>query len=258
MPDSIHDGATEEAGRAGRRRDWERRGLIGPIKVLTRDATARISAEFRDQYARSDISDKRNRHADLPVLAALCANPDIWWPAHEILGDELLLWRTAMFLDNPSLAWHEDHHARLFARDAFSISMLLAIEDSPTDNCTVFVPGSHRMAIPEKERRFGITAEIRAGGNVVYAGEVPAEFQEPRPLGRGEVILFHPRLVHASSGFVNRALSAGRSEPAGKRMSLAFRIASPDCVLRNEAFPMPHEDRDEVLRVISRSSGAGS
>ena len=54
--------------------------------------------------------------------------------------------------------------------------MLLAIEDSPPDNCTVVVPGSHTLTVPEeKEAGYGITATRQAGGNVRYAGEIAAE-----------------------------------------------------------------------------------
>ena len=54
--------------------------------------------------------------------------------------------------------------------------MLLAIEDSPPDNCTVFVPGSHTLTVPEKEARYGVSATRQAGGNVRYAGESRPNF----------------------------------------------------------------------------------
>ena len=251
MPGSIRDRLARRAGRADRGREWERRGIVGPLGALSRSDAARIGRDFREQYARSGIAATRNRHVDLPVLAELCANPDIWQPAHDILGDELLLWRTNMFLGNPRLPWHEDRHARLFVDEAFNLSMLLAIEDSPPDNCTVFVPGSHTLAIAEKEDRYGITATHQAGGNVRYAGDIAAGFREPLPLKAGEMILFHPELLHASAGFVH-----GEPESASERMSLTFRVAPAGIALREEAFPEARGHRDAVARVISRSSRA--
>lgn len=248
MTGSVHEGAKDGAGPAARRRDWERRGLVGPVEILTRDEAARLGAGFREQYGRSGNRATRNRHADLPVLAALCENPRLWPPAHELLGDELLLWRTNMFLGNPTLPWHEDRHAALFARETFSLSMLLAIEDSPPDNCTVFVPGSHRLTVEEKEGTYGITALVKPGGNLRYGGEIGAEFREPRPLRAGEAVLFHPKLLHASSGFVNGADGTSR-----ERMSLTFRVAAAGAALRDKAFPGEREHRAEVLRRISRA-----
>ena len=249
MPGFMPSGATGGGGRADRRRDWERRGLLGPVETLAREQATRIGSEFREQHAASGISDTRNRHVDLPVLAALCANPKIWRPAHELMGDELLLWRANMFLGSPALPWHEDRHARLFVEETFSLSMLLALDDSPTDNCTVFVPGSNRLTVSEKEERYGITAEVKAVGNVRYAGNIAAAFREPCPLRAGEAVLFHPELLHASSGFVNAV-----SSTSCHRMSLAFRLASKGAALRDEAFPDPRERRGEVLRVISTSA----
>ena len=248
MTGSMQEGVKDGAGRAARRRDWERQGLVGPVEILTRREAIRTGAEFRAEYTASGIAATRNRHADLPVLADLCEHPRLWAPAHELLGDELLLWRTNMFLGNPTLPWHEDRHAALFARETFSLSMLLAIEDSPPDNCTVFVPGSHRLTVQEKEGTYGITALVKPGGNLRYAGEIGAEFREPRPLRAGEAVLFHPELLHASSGFVN-----GAAETSSERMSLTFRVASAGATLRDKAFPGEREHREEVLRRISRS-----
>ena len=246
---SMDNGSGMADRRAADRRDWERRGLVGPVEVLTRSEANRIGREFREQFAQSGIAATRNRHADLPVLAELCANPNVWQPAHDLLGDDLLLWRTNMFLGNPRLPWHEDRHARLFVREAFSLSMLLAIEDSPPENCTVVVPGSHRLTVPEKEAGYSIKATHQAGGNVRYAGEIAAEIRELQPLKAGEMVLFHRGLLHASSGFVD-----GREPAAAERISISLRVTESGVELRDEAFPEAREDRELVLRSMRHSS----
>lgn len=247
----TNSGPTRDTGHAAHAawlRDWERRGVLGPVEALTRHEAARIARDFRKQYARSGVAGTRNRHVDLRVLAELCDNAGIWLPAHAILGDELLLWRTRMFLGNPRLPWHEDRHAELFVRKALSLSVLLAIEDSPPDNCTVIVAASHKLSVGEKEARYGITASRKAGGSVRYRGEVAAGFHEALPLRAGEMILFHPKLLHASAGF-----TIGGDPVTHERMSIAFRVTSPNVELRDEAFP--EERRDLVLRTLRRASG---
>ena len=216
---------------------------------MSRRDAAGIGGDFRAQHAQSGIPSARNRHVDLPVLAALCERPEIWQLAHEILGDRLLLWRTNMFLGNPGLPWHEDRYAGLFVREAFSLSLMLAIEDSPSDNCTVFALESHGLTIREKERRFDIEARPQAFGNVRYAGQVAAESCAFMPLQAGEMIVFHPELLHASSGYVN-----GRTEAPAERMSITFRVTTPDAKLRDEAFADGPGDAKAVLRSIERSS----
>ena len=246
---AIYGKLTRPARRASRRRDWERRGLIGPVRVMSRRDAARIGREFQVQYEQSGIALTRNRHVDLPVLATLCEHPKLWQPAHEILGDRLVLWRTSMFLGNPDLPWHEDRHAALFVREAFSLSLLLALKDSPQDNCTVFALGSHRLTPRAKERRYGIEARPKASGNVRYTGQVAARSCTFLPLEAGEMIAFHPELLHASSGYVT-----GRTEVSTERMSLTIRVTTPDAMPRDEAFPGGFEVRSAVLRAVDRSS----
>ena len=212
---SVH-GSGRPFERPDHRHDWERHGLVGPIRIMSRQDATGIGRDFMEQHARSGDASRRNRHVDLPVLAALCGG-GIWWPVHEILGDRLLLWRTNMFLGNPALPWHEDRHAGLFVGEAFSLSVMVAIGDSPPDNCTVFVPGSHRLAVREKERRFGIEARPQAFGNVRYEGRITSESCRFLALEAGEMIVFHPALLHASSGHVH-----GPIEPSAERMSITF------------------------------------
>ena len=109
---------------------------------------------------------------------------------------------------------------------------------------------SHTLTPDEKEDRYGIAATRQAGGNVRYAGGIGAEFREPLSLNAGEMILFHPGLLHASSGFVN-----GRDRPSRERMSITLRVTVSGAELRDEALSEEHEERDLVLRTIRRLPG---
>ena len=235
--------------RSGSRLQYERRGMLGPEQLLTRSEACQLANDFEIQIARSGNSRTRNRHVDLPALARLCANPKVWQPLHEILGDELLLWRTNLFLGNPALPWHEDRHDRLFDRQCFSLSLMLAIDDNPPDNCAVFIPGSHGLSVTEKESRYGIQAMPKASGNVRYEGQIAMEFCEPIHLKAGQAILMHPRVLHASSGHLT-----GQFEPRGDRKSLTFRVTLPGARFREAAFPDECETSSTVLRTIRRAT----
>ena len=211
----------------------------------------RIKSAIRAQRSRSGVSATRNRHIDLPVLDRLCADEGFWRPIHDVLGGELLLWRTNMFLADPRLPWHEDRHSEAFEGDALSFSTLLAMDDLPEQSCTVFVPGSHRLSIAEKERRYGISATYRKSGNLRYAGQVAERFCAPLPLKAGEAVLFHPHLLHASGSYARDRRSTSR-----ERMILTFRITTPAVELRDSAFPEAGEGGDKGLRFLSRASGA--
>ena len=197
---------------------WKRWGLLGPLPLLGENEVARIKSAVEAQYSRSGVPSTRNRHIDLPVLDALCEDADFWRPVHDVLGGELLLWRTNMFLADPRLPWHEDRHSEAFEGDAPSFSTLLAMDDLPSQSCTVFVPGSHRLTVPEKERKFGISATYRESGNIRYAGRVAERFRVPLPLKAGEAVLFHPHLLHASGSYARDGCRTSR-----ERMILTFR-----------------------------------
>ena len=226
---------------------------LGPLPLLGENEAARIKSAIRAQRSRSGVSSTRNRHIDLPVLDALSVDADFWRPIHDVLGRELLLWRTNMFLADPRLPWHEDRHSEAFEGDALSFSTLLAMDDLPSQSCTVFVPGSHRLSVAEKERRYGIAATYRESGNIRYAGQVAERFCAPLPLEAGEAVLFHSHLLHASGSYAR-----DRRRTSRERMILTFRITTPAAVLRDSAFPEASEDGDRGLRWIRRSSGAAS
>ena len=78
-------------------RQWCESGLIGPLDVLDVSEVSELATGFRRQYASSGNEATMNRHADLPALAELCGDARIWAPAHLILGERLLLWRTNVF-----------------------------------------------------------------------------------------------------------------------------------------------------------------
>ena len=226
-------------------REWNRRGVVGPVRIVHRRDAVGIGRDFRQQHKRSGIASTINRHVDLPALAALCEDSRIWRYAHEILGDRLMLWRTNMFLGNPILPWHEDRYAGLFVGDASSLSLMLAIEDSPPDNCAVVAPGSHRLTIGDKERKYAIEARWQAFGNLRYAGQVAVESCEFVSMKAGEMIVLHPELMHASSGNVN-----GLTDVSAERLSIVFRVTTPAAKLRDEAFAHGPGDGNAVLRII--------
>ena len=228
---------------------WKQEGLLGPLPLLGETEVARLKNAIKAQRSRSGVSATRNRHIDLPVLASLCANREFWRPIHAVLGRELLLWRTNMFLADPRLPWHEDRHSQSFEGDALSFSVLLAMDDLPWQNCTVLVPGSHKLSVPEKEHRFGISASCRESGNIRYTGQVAERFCEPLPLRAGEAVLFHPHLLHASGSYVGE-----RCRTRQERMILTFRITKPSVKLRDNAFPGASENGDKGLRFIRRYS----
>jgi hypothetical protein len=161
---------------------WHAHGYVPPVRVMPAAAMAAHVAAFERQH---DGGPAMNRHCDLPALQAICRDVDVWGRIGSLLGPDLLLWRTNLFLGQPSLQWHEDQHARLL-NGGFGLSALVALTDGSDDNCTLLAPGSHALDPEAKARRYGLSADPRAGGNIRYQGQLdPADFIR-MPLRAGE------------------------------------------------------------------------
>lgn len=196
-----------------------RDGFLGPFQTLDAGRMVSVREEFFRKFSPPD-GDAMNRHFDVPAILDLCAQADFLDHMQAILrAPGLVLWRTNFFSGNPRLRWHEDHHENLCVGPDISLSCLVGITDGDATNCTLLVPGSHRLSIREKEAKFGIQAERMSGGNLRYEGLIPpAEFVRV-PLMAGECIIFHPALLHASSGFVDKATGPDR-------LSVVFRVTT--------------------------------
>lgn len=209
---------------------WERDGFIGPFRALPA-ADAEACADELLQALSAPGRGTMNRHCDLPALARLCRAADVWTRLSELLGPDLVLWRTNFFLGNPRLDWHEDRHGNLIG-GGFSLSAQLSLKQSDADNCTLIVPGSHRMTPEQKSARYGLEPDPREGGNVRYRGQVAGDQFMRMALQPGEAFIFHPGLLHASSGVL------GERGVDSKRVSLVFRVTTPEARIA----PSAHAD----------------
>lgn len=198
---------------------WQHDGYITPVCAMPPEEMA-CHVDYFEREFESGGAHTMNRHCDLPAIGEICRKVNIWGRLATLLGPDIVLWRTNLFLGNPNLEWHEDQHARLLG-GGFGISALLAMTDGNSGNCTLLAPGSHRLTPEQKERRYGINADTQAGGNIRYTGRVAETDFIRMPMKAGQCLIFHPELLHASSGII-----LGDAVPA-QRMNLVFRATSP-------------------------------
>ncbi len=153
-----------------------------------------------------------NRHLDSPVVEQLCTHPAIFNKIGQLLGHDLVVWRSLFFSKGPGskdIAWHQDGY--FWKLDPpVTITAWLAIDRAHvSDHCMQIVPGSHTMSLPhadsEPASQFPKSAEI---GQAVLADAIDL------PVEAGMFVLFDQRLLH-------------RSKPGGtsRRLALSIRIA---------------------------------
>ena len=185
----------------------------------------RIAEDVESQLDGSTHLGTMNRHFDLAAIQELCVRLQVWESVSQLLGGEsVVLWRSNIFRGHPTLPWHEDSYAGLLAGVDTSVSVgvsaSVALTDNVGENCMLYAPGSHKLSASEKERRYGITAERKPGGNVRYRGVLQQQ-DYVRLLPRaGECVVFHSALLHASGGLVGCA-------GASPRTNVVFRLTTP-------------------------------
>src|SRR4051794_22344012 len=90
----------------------------------------------------------RNRHLDVPAVAAICRLPTVAGVLQEILGPDLILWRSNIFAVSGGgrrLPWHRDRYAPLLdgPDDEGHCSLQINLSGSSWNNCVGLAPGSH-------------------------------------------------------------------------------------------------------------------
>lgn len=222
---------------------WRRDGWIGPFPALARDTAIAFADAFDAAFAGAADHRPMNRHCDLPEVGRIVRDAGVWDRLAAVLGPDLVLWRTNLFLGNPRLDWHEDRHANLLG-GAPSVSALLALRDSPPENCTLAVPGSHRLDPDQKAAEYGLQRNDQEGGNIRYAGEIDECRFVRLALRAGECIVFPSTLLHASSGHVRD------TAPATPRLSLVMRVTTGDATISPRAYAptLPRQSWPVVMR----------
>lgn len=185
---------------------YETYGFVGPLKAFGATELGGVAEAVLREVGqnRGGIISKRNRHLDWPVAQRLVKARAIVESAAQILGPDLVLWRTHFFVGYPGqgLGWHQDEYRTLLADPLNHISIHLGITAAPADNCVMLFPGSHKMA-PEAlvERGFNVKPGTGKGayGNFGFwrSPEYPLEVVR-MVLRPGEYFIFHPRLIHGS------------------------------------------------------------
>ena len=228
---------------------YDEQGFCGPIKAFEPARLAGVAQEVVDEIAASTdaLRARRNRHHDWPIIGDLLRPSPIIALAKQILGPELVLWRTHLFLANTGegLRWHQDQYGALLADTASQMSVHLALSEAPPGNCVAVLPGSHRMTVDDLERRGfkHIPALGVGGGNSVYWRSADARVNVVKMvLQPGEFFCFHPRLLHAS---LDETTPLGvqpippQTKPSGAgstRVGIAFRFATPENTVLPAAF----------------------
>ena len=183
-------------------KQYEEQGYISPIDVLSKTEAleARKEIELIETKMPNEIhkSGRYNVHLISPKLDSIVHNSKILDAVECIIGKNILVCSTTLFIKNPDkkefVSYHQD--AKYIGLEPHNwVTAWIALTDSNERNgCMKMWPKSH-LEIKEHNQKFN-------EGNLLTRGQtvenIPKEKVKSIELKAGQMSLHHPRIVHGS------------------------------------------------------------
>ena len=183
-------------------KQYEDQGYVSPIEVLSSSEAleARNEIELIEKKLPNEIdkSGRYNVHLISPKLDSIVHNSKILDAVESIIGKNILVCSTTLFIKNPNeqgfVSYHQD--AKYIGLEPHNwVTAWVALTDSNENNgCMKMWPKSH-LNIKDHNEKFN-------EGNLLTRGQtvenVPEDKVKSIELKAGQMSLHHPRVVHGS------------------------------------------------------------
>ena len=184
-------------------KQYEDEGFVSPINIFTKKKAKDIRNEIElienKMPGELEKSGRYNAHLISPLLDEVTHNSKILDAVESIIGKNILVCGTTLFVKNPNekgfVSYHQD--AKYIGLEPYNwVTAWVAITDSNENNgCMRMWSGSHEDNLKEHDQNFN-------EGNLLTRGQtvrnVPKEKTTPLILKAGQMSLHHPTVVHGS------------------------------------------------------------
>jgi non-heme Fe2+,alpha-ketoglutarate-dependent halogenase len=212
------------------RQKYQENGLVFPVPVLAPEEARRAAAACdeleRQLGGKPRTIEVRQMHLHLPWAAALATQPAVLDAVEDLLGPDLLVWATELFVKHPqdgavSIAWHRDCMYMGFAPHTTTTAWIALADSTTANGCMRAVPGPQRRSAAVVESGAG---RGRHDGAALPFGVRPEEVVDVM-LGAGEMSLHDGDILHGSGpnlseqkriGFVVRYITPEARAPHGR------------------------------------------
>ena len=182
---------------------YNEEGFVAPIDVFSNQEADEIKKEIEliekkwpnelDGIGRNYI------HLISPVFDKVCHNSKILDAVESIIGKNILVCGTTLFIKNPDekgfVSFHQD--AKYIGLEPHNwVTAWIAITDSnETNGCMKMWTGTHKNEIKHHNQKFDENNLLTRGQTVE---NVPMNETKPVILNTGQMSLHHPKVVHGS------------------------------------------------------------
>ncbi|MCB9229289.1 MAG: phytanoyl-CoA dioxygenase family protein [Deltaproteobacteria bacterium] len=201
------------------------RGICFPVDILSSDETElcrlNMLAYLEKIHWKLTPFSRHKPHLILPWVRELAQHRNILEAIKPILGDDILLWYSVVFVKAPKsdqyVPWHQDATYWALHNQNEGLTVWLALNDVDEQNGSMsYLPGSHKSSLEKKHIISGKTGNLLARGQIMT--NIDPTGEEWVSLKAGQASLHHNMIVHRS----------GPNHSAVPRLGLAFRYIKPD------------------------------
>ena len=182
---------------------YKNEGFVSPIDIFSKFKAKEIRKEIElieEKIPEElDKSGRYNAHLISPLLDEVTHNSKILDAVQDIIGENILVCGTTLFIKNPNekgfVSYHQD--AKYIGLKPHNwVTAWVAITDSNEHNgCMRMWSGSHKDNVKDHDQLFN-------EGNLLTRGQtvknVPIDKTTPLILKAGQMSLHHPTVVHGS------------------------------------------------------------
>tara|TARA_B100000767_G_C19658279_1_gene489842 strand:- start:245 stop:1072 length:828 start_codon:yes stop_codon:yes gene_type:complete len=188
---------------ANQLKQYKDEGFVSPIDIFSKDRANEIRKEIElieeEMPGELNKSGRYNSHLISPLLDEVTHNSKILDSVQNIIGENILVCGTTLFIKNPNengfVSYHQD--AKYIGLKPYNwVTAWVAITDSNEHNgCMRMWSGSHKDNLKKHNQMFN-------DGNLLTRGQtvnnVPIDKTIPLILKAGQMSLHHPKVVHGS------------------------------------------------------------
>ena len=265
-------------------KQYEDEGFVSPIDIFSKEKAKEIRNEIelieKDMPKELEKSGRYNAHLISPLLDEVTHNPKILNAVESLIGKNILVCGTTLFIKNPHekgfVSYHQD--AKYIGLEPHNwVTAWVAITDSNEENgCMKMWSGSHKDNLKDHDQMFN-------EGNLLTRGQtvnnVPKKNVKSLILTAGQMSLHHPKVVHGSElnksndrriGFVIQSyIGTNVKQILGKNSVQLARgvddynfhkkIGRPKSLMNNNDLKLKKEENDNLQEIFySGSSKKGT
>ena len=182
---------------------YKNKGYVSPVNAMSSSEAKEIRDEIekieKDWPNALEGINRNYIHLISPIFNKVCLNKNILDAVQSIIGKNILICGTTLFIKNPNekgfVSFHQD--AKYIGLEPHNwVTVWLAVTDANEQNgCMRMWPGSHKENLKTHEEKFDENNLLTRGQTIT---NVSLNKTDPIILKAGQISLHHPTIVHGS------------------------------------------------------------